>query len=243
MKRVVVILLVLILLGLVGLGIFFIISNNKPVVEKPTPPPIVEIKEPAEEIVVNSVTTKVETKKRFIDVNMPAFEELTNFSFQESINKEIAELINPYINEIKIVSDDSISKQYKYYVDFERYDNDIFVSLVIDQNYVTGGMRSNAWKDTFTIDIIENKKVMLADICSSEDYKKIIVDEVNKQAKQKEINLVAGNGLVDIPDTQRFYIKDEKLYIYFEPASIAPYLDGEMHFEMPFEYEDGKFKM
>ena len=174
---------------------------------------------------------------------MPAFEELTNFSFQESINKEIAELINPYINEIKIVSDDSISKQYKYYVDFERYDNDIFVSLVIDQNYVTGGMRSNAWKDTFTIDIIENKKVMLADICSSEDYKKIIVDEVNKQAKQKEINLVAGNGLVDIPDTQRFYIKDKKLYIYFEPASIAPYLDGEMHFEMPFEYEDGKFKM
>ena len=32
----------------------------------------------------------------------------------------------------------------------------------------------------------------------------------------------------------------EKLYIYFEPASIAPYLDGEMHFEMPFKFENEK---
>lgn len=241
MKRIAIVLLIIILLCLIGFGIFLLVNNEKPpVVVTPTPPPV-DMREPSEKIEIQSTVTNTQTQKRLIDVNMPAFINLSNFSFQESINKEISDLINPYINEIAIVSEDTVNKQYKYIVDYERYNNENYVSLVISQNYITGGMRSNSWKDTYTIDIVNNEKITLADICSSKDYKKIIVDEVNKQAKQKELNLVAGNGLADIPDSQRFYIKDKKLYIYFEPAAIAPYLDGEMHFEMPFDFVDNKF--
>ena len=150
---------------------------------------------------------------------------------------------SPYIKEIEVVADETITKQYKYTVSYERYNNDNYISLVILQNYSTGegGMRSNEWKDTYTVDVVKNKLLSLADVCAMNNYKQIIVDEVNKQARSQ--NLMAGNGLTHIPETQRFYIKDKKLYIYFEPASIAPYLDGELIFEMPFEYVDGKFNL
>ncbi|MBO5178928.1 MAG: DUF3298 domain-containing protein, partial [Clostridia bacterium] len=43
------------------------------------------------------------------------------------------------------------------------------------------------------------------------------------------------------PEKQKFYIKDGKLIIYFDPAAIAPYVYGSLNFEMPFEFENGKF--
>lgn len=241
MKRVAIVLSIIILLALIGFGVFLLLKEEEPpIIDDPTPPPV-DTRTPSEKIQIESAVTNTQTQKMLVDVSIPTFLNLSDYLFQESLNKEIAELINPYLNEIAIVSEDSVNKQYKYTVDYERYNNEDYVSLVLSQNYVTGGMRSNSWKDTYTIDVVKNKKVMLEDICSSKDYKEIIVEEVNEQAKQKSLNLVAGNGLSDIPDTQRFYIKDNKLFIYFEPASIAPYLDGEMHFEMPFEFVDNKF--
>lgn len=241
MKRVAIVLLIIVLLVGIIFGIMYFLPDNQVVVEPPEPSGEIEIKSPAEELVISTVSTRTQTQKRLVNAEIPHMDSLSNDSFQEEINDKIASLIKPYINEIAIVADDTISKQYVYEVSYERYNNENFVSLLIAQNYNTGGMRSNEWKDTFTIDVVKNKELTLKDVCSSKDYKKIIVDEVNKQARENNISLVAGNGLVDIPDSQRFYIKDEKLYIYFEPASIAPYLDGEMHFEMPYEFVDGEF--
>lgn len=242
MNKNIIIFLVVIILLIICVVSFFAIFKEPPVIVNPDPP-VVEIKDPVEEIIIETATTKTETQRRSINVNMPKFTNLSNFSFQESINQKISDSINPYINEIIIVADESLPAtiKYKYDVEYERYNNEKYISLVVSQNYSTGGMRSNAWKETYTVDFANNREVSLADVCSSNNYKEIIVQEVNKQAQQRNLELVAGNGLSDIPDTQRFYLKNKKLYIYFEPASIAPYLDGEMHFEMPFEYVDGKF--
>ncbi len=244
MKKFVIILLILILIVLMGVGCYFLFfseqEERKPSGDNKSGDVFISA---SEKIVVDTAVTKTETTRRNIDVKMPTFMNLSDYSFQETINKKIADSINPYIHEIAIVADGTTTKQYKYIVSFERYNNDDYVSLVILQNYYTGsdGMRSNVWKDTYTVDVVNNRELTLADICDITDYKKVIVAEVNKQASDKNIELIAGNGLADIPDTQRFYIKDKKLYIYFEPASIAPYLDGEMHFEMPFSYVNGKF--
>jgi len=240
MKRVVIILSIIVIIALIGVGCFFLFFREEPPIIIPSGEPIVQL-EPSEKTIVEITSTITETQRRNVNVQMPTFKNLTDYTFQEVINKKIADSINPYVNEIAIVADESISKQYKYNVTYERYNNGNYVSIVVLQNYYTGGMRSNVWKDTYTIDVVSNKEMSLADICDSTNYKEIIVKEVNKQAKEKDINLVAGQGLVDIPDTQRFYIKDKKLFIYFEPASIAPYLDGEMHFEMPFKFENEKF--
>lgn len=246
MKRIIIVLIIIILVLLVGLGIFFIINRGPDIPDNPIESG--DITEPlteSEKINVETILTKTDTQRREVNLEMPMFMNLSNYSFQETINKEIADSINPYTNEISIVADESLptSVKYRYTVSYERYNNDDYISLVVLQNYATGGMRSNVWRDTYTIDVVNNRELSLEDVCSSKNYKKIIVDEVNRQAKEKNIKLIAGNGLADIPDTQRFYIKDKKLYIYFEPASIAPYLDGEMHFEMPFEYLEGKFIM
>lgn len=248
MKRVVIVILIIIFVALCGVGIYFGVFQgvqNPPVYEsgENSGDVIVENQAPSEKIEVTTSYTKTTTNRREVNVEMPTIKGLSDYTFQEIVNKKIAESINPYVMEIGIVADETIPAGTKYYytVSYERYNNGDYISLVVLQNYSTGGMRSNVWKDTYTIDVVNNREILLADICSFKDYKKVIVDEINRQAAAKKIELVAGNGLADLPDTQRFYIKDEKLYIYFEPASIAPYLDGEMHFEMPFSFVDGRF--
>lgn len=252
MKRVAIVLLIIIVMALIGMICYTIFKG--PVVEE-KPPVIEPVKKMlSETIVVRDSVTKTDTQKRNVDVKMPAFDNLTDYSFQQTINQKIASSIDPYINEIRIVAEEGAPATaiYRYNVSYERYNNDDYVSLVVQQNYSTGGLklnvwadglRSNVWKDTYTVDVKNNRELTLADVCSSKEYKKIIIAEVNRQAKERDIELIAGNGLENIPNTQRFYIKDKKLYIYFEPASIAPYLDGEIHFEMPFEFVDGKFLM
>lgn len=242
MKKVCIALLIMVILSGIGVGIyygFFFKPEEPPII---TEPPVQELT-PAEKIIVDTALTQTQATRRIVDVKMPTFSNLSDYSFQEVINKKIADSINPYINEIAIVADETSKARYEYKVDFERYNNDNYVSIVVLQNYYTGpsGMRSNVWKDTYTVDVVNNKELRLVDVCAFSNYKDVIVYEVNRIAKEKNINLIAGNGLQDIPDTQRFYIKDKKLYIYFEPASIAPYLDGEMHFEMPFMFDNGKF--
>ena len=244
MKRIVIVLLIIIIATLIGFGIYFAVNQNEepPVISGDSSGEIIELSA-AEKTEITTVLTKTNTQRRDVNVQMPAFMNLNNYSFQETINKEIADSINPYINEIAIVADESLpsTSRYKYTVEYERYNNDDYVSVILSQNYYTGGLRSNAWKDTYTVDVVRNKKLSLEDICSSDNYKEIIVKEINKQAVDKKLNLVAGNGLSNIPDTQRYFIKEGRLFIYFEPASIAPYLDGEMIFEMPFKFVNGKF--
>ena len=45
-----------------------------------------------------------------------------------------------------------------------------------------------------------------------------ILDEINLQAKLNDIELIGGNGLTNIADTQQFYIKDNKLVRYIDEA-------------------------
>ncbi len=245
MKRVILIILGIILIVVLGVVCYFTFVKPTPIGPVKSGD-IIDVNPMKSELIeIRTATTKTDTQRRMVNVAMPAFSNLSDYSFQENINKKIADSINPYINEIAIVADESVPATaiYRYTVNYERYNNDDYISLVVLQNYSTVGLRSNVWKDTYTIDVVKNKELKLADVCDSKDYKSKIVAEVNRQAKEKNIELVAGNGLADIPDTQRFYIKDKKLYIYFEPASIAPYLDGEMHFEMPYELVEGKFIM
>ena len=52
---------------------------------------------------------------------------------------------------------------------------------------------------------------------------------------------MGGRGLNSISDEQKFYIKDSKLYIYFEAGLIAQYTAGELVFEMPYKLENKHF--
>ncbi len=250
MKKVIVVLSLILVVAIIGIGVYWVSTHSQGPIEPPAPP--VEDsgnKTPAEKVDIKTKTTESQTLVCTVHASIPQFSGLTgNFAFQENINAKINSSIRPYIEEISIVADESAPDEarYRYNVDYERFNNDNYISLLVAQEYVTSyeygqGLRSTAWKDTYNVDIVNCRELTLADVCSSRNYKKIIVAEVNKQAEQRNIKLNGGEGLTDIPDSQRFYIKDQKLYIYFEPASIALYLDGEMHFEMPYTFLDGKF--
>jgi len=81
------------------------------------------------------------------------------------------------------------------------------------------------------MDVFENKL----------NYKKNIIAEINKQAIDKNLELMGGNGLTQLDDEQAFYIKDNKIIIYFEASEIAATAVGELEFEMPFEMKEDKF--
>ena len=255
MKKIIAVLIVIIL---IVLAVTLIIMNRKEeVVVPPETTPVVELS-PSEKIVINEMPTENHTSNIAINVKRPVITNLVNYEQQEIINSKIADSINPYIDEIAAVSEGSSysksydnlvdNKLYHYDVDFERYNNDIFLSIVVEQNIrislpenETGGLRSNKWKDTYVIDCKTGKEAFLKDVCGFANYKSYIVAEINKQAKAKNIPLVGNSEILDISDNQKFFIKDGKLYIYFRPAAIAPYLAGELIFEMPFTYENEKF--
>ena len=131
-----------------------------------------------------------------------------------------------------------------YNVTYDRYNSDKYISLIINQDYDTDGMRSNQWKDMFTVDVETCKIITLKDLCDIDvfaNFKQNIVDEINTQANAGHIPLMGGRGLNSISDEQKFYIKDSKLYIYFEAGLIAQYTAGELVFEMPYKLENKHF--
>ena len=196
----------------------------------------------------------------YIDVQRPELTGLDDYLLEQRINKEISDSIVPYEEEFQNMAegfsyndDDAMvnAKTYNYTV---RYDvfraKGNFLSLIVKHdiktgNYIKGengqdmtdGLRSNSWKETYVIDTINNKQLKLEDVCNFPDAKSVIIDEINKQAEEKDIEIILGTGVKDISDNHSFYItEDSKLIVYFGPGTIARYSLGELTFEMPFEF-------
>ena len=227
---------------------FFIIKNLS---KEPTPgvvPPDnpTEEKSPAEQIVIKAYRIINPSKNKDIRAEVPEIVNLTNNAFKEYMNQKILKTVLDYKSEMDVMVDEDTALEtlYKYVVSYQTYPTDIYLSLVVNNNYQTGGMRSNIWKDTYTINVSDNKEVFLKDLFNPEiDYKAAILKEINSQASARNYELVGGNGLSNLPDEQKYYIKDGKLIIYFDAAAIAPYVLGELEFEMPFTYNNGRFSI
>ena len=217
----------------------------------PPPPP----KSLASTYAINDTRKNPTVGKVSVDAVLPLFDEvestdvnaksLSDLSFAEQINNEILALFKNYSDEITLFKDgvsyddnknDIIkNKMYRLSTYYDRYNNGGIISLVINMDYDTNGLRSNKWKEVFNIDVVNNKKLTLSDLFSSANYKDRIASEINKQAKEKNLDLIEENGINTIPDNQKFYIKDEKLVIYFENSAISK---SEVEFTMPFAFND-----
>ena len=249
MKRVVILTICVIIIIVIAIVIWNI-NQDQPIEPSITPPPPSDI---ASLYFVNDVPKSLTVGKANVNVTLPLFDEiestndearsLSDLSFAEEINNEVLDLFDSYYQEIVLFKDgvsydddknDIIkNKQYKFLADYDRYNNGSIISLVINIDYNTSGLRSNAWKEVFNIDVEKNKKITLSDLFSSSAYRSQIVAEVNKQAKEKSIKLIEPEGIKTIPEDQKFYIKDHKLVIYFENSAISK---SELEFVMPFEF-------
>lgn len=184
---------------------------------------------------------------RIIDVKYPSIQSFENKNFQNYVNNMITNVIFAYKDEIMVMIDEETDPAtlYKYVTSFEKYANGDYLSLVISNDYQTGGIRSSKWKDTYNIDMSKEGFFYLEDLfLPSLDYESAIIEEITKQSMRAGYTLMNGQGLTYLDDKQKFYIKDDKLIICFDPSEITATANGELQFEMPFVMgEDGKFSL
>ncbi len=195
-----------------------------------------------EAIVVNNKADHINISNKY-----PAITSFSSKEFENYINKTIAGNIADYRNEINEIVDDYTLdvKQYSYITDFERYNWGSYLTLVIKQDYQTGGIRSNTWKEIYNIDVAKERIIYLEDIFrATVDYEDAIIKEITAQATAKNIVLMGGDGLKKLPTKQKFYIRDGNLVLYFDPSEVAANKYGALEFEMPFEIDsEGYFEV
>ena len=177
------------------------------------------------------------------DVTLPYFKNLN-----DSYNFYINDLIKSKYDYKKVFKEFTAGMKsanllrFKYSTNYERYDYFDFVSIIINEYAELEGDRPRIKKACYVINAKDSRTASLGDAFeSNKDYKKAILDEVLKQAKSKNIEFAGSEGLNYISDFQSFYIKDNKMHIFFEASSVAANSYGDLDFEMPFEAKNGKF--
>lgn len=244
--KLIIILIVLILL--VAGGVFFLMQDSE--IDVPNIPVESGDKTPGttrnpKDIVVQDVKVENVTDNRYVSCLYPRVVSLTDGEFQNYINTQIATNINEYRAEIEYIIDEETkpTEIYRYVTKYDRYNAKIkYLSLVIDQDYQTGGIRSNKWKDIYNINVETERIVYLNDLFDAGvKYEEAIIAEIEKQAATKNYEMMGGNGLTKLSTKQKFYIKDDKLIIYFDPSEAAAAVFGELHFEMPFTLNENGF--
>lgn len=251
MKKTVIVVVVIAIVAVLGFACFTMFGNNAtgvpsidPGLNLPVPNSGETDDSLAAKVVVEAVSVKNKVGNIEIDNEYPVIKSFKNKNFENSINTKIASNLADYRAEISHMVDDYTpdTKLYKYVTEYERYNWDKYLTLVINQDYQTGGIRSNTWKEIYNIDVTTERIVYLADLFdATTDYEKAIIDEITAVSK---VEFMGGEGLTKLPTYQKFYIKDGKLVIYFDPSEAASAKYGVLEYEMPFELgEDGLFKV
>lgn len=208
-------------------------------------PEIVETNFLAASVSIRDKVTKIENSTKSVSVEIPQFQNLED-SYERYLNKKIeSDLsdVNVYENAIEGYGSGEIGL-FTYEVKYERYNWENYLSIVAEQYIHLGDGRPRIQKKCYVVDVSNNSSPALVDLfVNKNDYKAAILDEINRQAEEMQIELVGGNGLKDLSDTQAFYIKDGTLILYFESSEIAATAVGELAFTMPFEMVNGKFQL
>ena len=240
MKKALVFIIIVVIIGALAF-VGYKTLHNEPLINPPdgnhSDEVIQEPTDAASRVRVEAVPVRIKTDN--IDINnvYPNITSFTNKEFENSINKQIANSIAEYRNEISAMVDDQTPevKLYKYVTTYTKNTWGNYLTLVVEQDYQTGGIRSNSWKDIYNIDVARERIIYLSDLFeATTDYQTAIITEITRQAAVKNYKLMGGDGITKLPSTQKFYIQDGKLIIYFDPAEVAATAYGALEFEMPF---------
>ena len=237
MKKIIILLIIFILIGALGYIAWQKMDtpggDNPPVEITPTQTETIT----ADKVGIETVYFNNKTGNKFVQCEYPKIISFKNAYMQNNINLEISGHIREYINEIDYKIDDQTKPEelYQYTTSYERFNYGKYLFLVISQKIETGGIRSNEWKDIYSINVETERIVYLSEMFEvGTKFEQAIIDEITKQAAERNIEINDGNGIHKIPQKQSFYIQDGKLIIYFQPSFIAAEAYGDLSFEMPF---------
>ena len=212
-------------------------KEKNPNGDGPDVPSVVESGEKEAYVKVEPVTIRNNADHIMIENVYPTITSFSNKEFENYINKTIASNISEYRSEINYMVDDAtpVDTVYSYITNYEKYVWGNYLTLIVNHDYQTGGIRSNKWKEIYNINIATERIIYLDELFrATVDYEDEIIEEITEQAVQKNYVLMGGDGLKKLPSKQKFYIRDGKLVIYYDPSEVAANRYGALEFEMPF---------
>ena len=248
MKKTVIVIGVIAIVAVVGFACFKMFGNGDPLIPGIIEQPIGNGEEDqdglAAKVTIEAVSVRNKIGNIDIENEYPIIKSFNNKDFENNINTKIAGNIADYRSEISHIVDELTpdTKLYRYITTFDRYNWGDYLTLIINQDYQTGGIRSNTWKDIYNINAKTERIIYLADVFEpTTNYEEAILNVINENSK---VDFIGGEGLKKISIYQKFYIKDGKLVIYFDPSEVASAKYGALEYEMPFTLgSDGFFKV
>ncbi|MBQ8300074.1 MAG: DUF3298 domain-containing protein [Clostridia bacterium] len=244
MKKKIAIISLCVAIAAVSLVSCSLFKEKNPNGDGPDVPPVVESGEKESYVMVEPVTIRNNADHIMIENVYPSITSFSNKEFENYINKTIAANISEYRSEINHMVDDEtlVDTIYTYTTNYEKYVWGDYLTLIVNQDYQTGGIRSNTWKEIYNINIASERIIYLEELFrATVDYEDAIIREITEQAAQKNYVLMGGDGLKKLPMKQKFYIRDGKLVIYYDPSEIAANKYGALEFEMPFTLDSEGF--
>lgn len=115
------------------------------------------------------------------------------------------------------------------------YNTENFLSFYVDYYQFTGGAHGMTFRNSYNYNVINGKKVDLADIFDPDfDWLKYVTDFITKEIEANKQDYF-DDPLPTMKYDQEYYVTEENLVIYYQLYEIAPYATGFPEFEIPLE--------
>lgn len=166
-------------------------------------------------------------------VYYPQIDGMEDKTSQENVNKKLKEL-----SKVKEI-DENMQLDYNYVANFvtEFFKKDLLVLGINGYEYHFGAAHGIPSRTYANIDLLRGVFYELKDLFEQDSsYVKMLSDIIQKQIKTNpEYSYIFPDTYKGIKEDQSFYVKEDALYIYFDPYEIAPFAAGFPTFKIPYQ--------
>lgn len=167
-----------------------------------------------------------------VELQIPQFCSLKDEEFQNTINSEIQDTCNEFLNKFKTSTRD-FPYPSVFTCDTNLHENGKVLSLVTQIDYYTKKPHNNSFRITKNINKETSTEISLGDLFPEESYIDLInskLTEIVRANPQEYSDLWAKPRLLE---NQAFYLTNENLVIYYPPYELSYYSRGFVEFSIP----------
>ena len=201
---------------------------------------------------VNIVDKIYKSKNNYLDINVvvPQINGISNKKQEDIVNDKVIKWTENWINEVKQIADEYFKDKpsplmpYQLYARYKVTNNSDIISFYIDYYQFSGGAHGITNRIAYNIEKSSGNEMQLKDIFKDNyNNKDIINKEISRQiSKDPDRYFTGKDGFNGIGDNQNFYIKNNKVVIYFGLYEIAPYAAGISEFIISNNLFEGNLK-
>ena len=181
-----------------------------------------------------SVHTKILRPSKYVSVRYPELVGMSDTKIQTAINQKLEKIFTEYRK--KVHGDEVITATDKFTAQQRK---DLLIINRTGYDYPIGAAHGMPWQSYNFINMKTGTSYQLKDLfLSNSDYinklSKIVYQQMQKNTKNSGL-MYYFTSKDRIDKNQHFYLKDDKLVIYFDSGAITAYAAGFPEFEIPFK--------